>query len=114
MLLLINLALLLVGLVIDIAPALLIVVPVLLPVSEAIGMGSGLGAVHFGVLVVSNLVVGLVTPPVGTTLLVAAGVGRVQPSEVVRYILPFLGVMILVQLLITFVPAVTTALPSLM
>lgn len=113
-LLVLNLALLLVGLVIDVAPALLIVVPVLLPVSQAIGMGSGLGAVHFGVMVVSNLIIGVVTPPVGTTLFVAAGVGRVQPSVVVRYIIPFLGVMVLVQLLVTFVPAITTALPALM
>jgi tripartite ATP-independent transporter DctM subunit len=113
-LLVLNLALLLVGLVIDVAPALLIVVPVLLPVSAAIGMASGLSAVHFGVMVVSNLIIGLVTPPVGTTLFVAAGVGRVQPSEVIRYIFPFLGIMVLVQLLVIFVPAVTTALPSLM
>jgi tripartite ATP-independent transporter DctM subunit len=113
-LLVLNVALLLVGLVIDVAPALLIVVPVLLPVSAAIGMGSGLPAVHFGVMVVSNLIIGVVTPPVGTTLFVAAGVGRVQPSEVVRYILPFLAIMMVVQLLVTFVPAVTTALPALM
>jgi tripartite ATP-independent transporter DctM subunit len=113
-LLVLNLALLLVGLVIDVAPALLIVVPVLLPVSAAIGMGSGLPAVHFGVMVVSNLVIGLVTPPVGTTLFVAAGVGRVTPAEVVAHILPFLAVMVLVQLLVIFVPAITTALPSLM
>jgi TRAP-type C4-dicarboxylate transport system permease large subunit len=86
----------------------------LLPVSAAIGMASGLSAVHFGVMVVSNLIIGLVTPPVGTTLFVAAGVGRVQPSEVIRYIFPFLGIMVLVQLLVIFVPAVTTALPSLM
>src|SRR5690606_23077294 len=113
-LMVLNLALLLVGLVIDVAPALLIVVPVLMPVSAAIGMDSGLAAVHFGVMVVSNLIIGVVTPPVGTTLFVAAGVGRVPPSEVIRYIFPFLGVMVLVQLIVTFVPAVTTALPSLM
>jgi tripartite ATP-independent transporter DctM subunit len=113
-LLVLNVALLLVGLVIDVAPALLIVVPVLLPVSQAIGMGSGLPAVHFGVMVVSNLIIGVVTPPVGTTLFVAAGVGRVQPSAVVRYIIPFLAVMVIVQLLVTYVPAITTALPALM
>jgi TRAP-type C4-dicarboxylate transport system permease large subunit len=64
--------------------------------------------------VVSNLIIGVVTPPVGTTLFVAAGVGHVQPSVVVRYILPFLAVMMVVQLLVTFVPAITTTLPGLM
>jgi tripartite ATP-independent transporter DctM subunit len=113
-LLVLNVALLLIGTVLDAAPALLIVVPVLLPVADAIGMGSGLPAVHFGVMVVSNLVIGLVTPPVGTTLFVAAGVGRVEVSQLVPHVLRFLTVMLFVQLLITYLPAITTALPSLM
>jgi tripartite ATP-independent transporter DctM subunit len=113
-LMVLNVALLLIGMVLDVAPALLIVVPVLLPVSEAIGMGSGLPAVHFGVMVVSNLIIGLVTPPVGTTLFVASGVGRVEVSALVPHVLRFLAVMVAVQLLVTYVPAVTTALPSLM
>jgi TRAP-type C4-dicarboxylate transport system permease large subunit len=109
-----NVALLLVGMVVDVAPALLIVVPVLLPVSEAIGMGSGLAAVQFGTLVVSNLVIGLVTPPVGTTLFVASGVGRVDVSQLVPHVLRFLTIMLVAQLLITYVPFVTRTLPSLM
>jgi len=109
-----NVALLLVGMVVDVAPALLIVVPVLLPVSEAIGMGSGLAAVQFGTLVVSNLVIGLVTPPVGTTLFVASGVGRVDVSQLVPHVLRFLTIMVVAQLLITYVPFVTRALPALM
>jgi C4-dicarboxylate transporter DctM subunit len=113
-LLVLNIALLVVGCVIDIAPALLIIVPVLLPVSAAIGMGSGLSAVHFGVMVVSNLIIGLVTPPVGTTLFVASGVGRVEIREMVPHVLRFVIAMVAVQLLITYVPAVTTFLPSLM
>jgi tripartite ATP-independent transporter DctM subunit len=113
-LLVLNLALLVIGMLVDIAPALLIVVPVMLPVSQAIGMGSGLGAVHFGVMVVSNLVIGLVTPPVGTTLFVAGAVGRVEVSQVVPHVMRFLIPMLIVQLLITYVPAITTALPSLM
>ncbi|MEX1184386.1 MAG: TRAP transporter large permease [Gemmatimonadota bacterium] len=113
-LLVINVALLLIGTMLDAAPALLIVVPVLLPVADAIGMGEGLAAVHFGVLVVSNLVIGLITPPVGTTLFVAAGVGGVEVSQLVPHVLRFLVSMVIVQILITFVPFVTTALPSLM
>lgn len=113
-LLVLNVALLCVGMVIDIAPALLIVVPVLLPISEAIGMGSGLAAVQFGVLVVSNLVVGLVTPPVGTTLFVGAAVGDVEVTDMIPHVLRFLPIMGGVQLLITYVPPLTRALPSLM
>src|SRR5690606_41101140 len=113
-LLVLNVALLMIGTVLDVAPALLIVVPVLLPVAEQIGMGSGLAAIQFGVMVVSNLIIGLVTPPVGTTLFVASGVGRVEVAELVPHVLRFLGMMLIVQLLITFVPPVTTALPSLM
>jgi tripartite ATP-independent transporter DctM subunit len=113
-LLVLNIALLMIGTVLDVAPALLIVAPVLLPVSQAIGMGSGLAAVHFGVMVVSNLVIGLVTPPVGTTLFVASGIGRVEVSQLVPHVLRFLIVMLIVQLLVTYVPAITTTLPSLM
>lgn len=113
-LLVLNLSLLIVGMFIDIAPALLIVIPVVLPISEAIGMGSGLAAIHFGVLVVSNLIIGLVTPPVGSTLFVASAVGKVDLLEMTPYVLRFLGIMIVVQLMITFIPFITTFLPSFM
>jgi len=99
---------------IDVAPGLLIVVPVLLPVSEAIGMATGLSAVHFGVLVVSNMIIGLVTPPVGSTLFVASGVGKTTINEMLPYVFRFLMVMMIVQLLITYIPFVSTVLPSLM
>jgi C4-dicarboxylate transporter DctM subunit len=113
-LLTLNIALLFVGMFIDAGPGLLIVVPVLIPVSQAIGMGSGLAAVHFGVLVVANLIIGLVTPPVGTTLFVASAVGKVQISEMVPHVLRFLVVMVVVQLLVTYVPAITITLPGFM
>jgi len=109
-----NVALLVVGMFIDVGPGLLIVVPVLIPISEAIGMHTGLSAVHFGVMVVSNMVIGLVTPPVGSTLFVASAVGKVGISEMIPHVLRFLLFMIIVQLLITYVPFITTALPSLM
>jgi C4-dicarboxylate transporter DctM subunit len=113
-LMVLNVSLLLVGMFIDAGPGLLIVVPVVLPISKAIGMDSGLDAVHFGVLVVTNMVIGLVTPPVGSTLFVASAIGRATIPQMVPHLLRFLAVMLVVQLLITFVPAITTALPSLM
>jgi tripartite ATP-independent transporter DctM subunit len=103
-LLVVNAALLVVGMFLDAGPALLIVVPVLQPVGDQIGMDP----VHFGAIVVSNLVIGLVTPPIGTTLFVASGVGEVKISQMIPYVLRFLRVMLLVQLLITFVPWLTT------
>ncbi|MBD9091782.1 MAG: TRAP transporter large permease [Bacteroides oleiciplenus] len=111
---LLNIALFFISMFIDVAPGLLIVVPVLLPVSEAIGMATGLSAVHFGVLVVSNMIIGLVTPPVGSTLFVASGVGKTSINEMLPYVFRFLIVMLIVQLLITYIPFVSTALPSLM
>ena len=113
-LLLLNIALFFIGMFIDVAPGLLIVVPVLLPISEAIGMGSGLLAIQFGIIVVANLIIGLVTPPVGSTLFVASGVGKTSINTMIPYVLMLLSVMIVTQLLITFVPAFTTFLPSLM
>lgn len=111
---LLNIALFFISMFIDVAPGLLIVVPVLLPVSEAIGMATGLSAVHFGVLVVSNMIIGLVTPPVGSTLFVASGVGKTTINEMLPYVFRFLIVMLIVQLLITYIPFVSTVLPSLM
>lgn len=111
---LLNLALFFISMFIDVAPGLLIVVPVLLPVSKDIGMATGLSAVHFGVLVVSNMIIGLVTPPVGSTLFVASGVGKTSINEMLPYVFRFLIVMMIVQLLITYVPFISTALPSLM
>lgn len=109
-----NIVLFIISMFIDVAPGLLIVVPVLLPISEAIGMSTGLAAVHFGVLVVSNMIIGLITPPVGTTLFVASGVGKVNVNEMLPYVLRFFVVMVIVQLMITYIPIVSTGLPSLM
>lgn len=107
-LLVLNVALLLVGMFVDAGPALLILVPVLLPVGQEIGMDP----VHFGAMVVSNLVIGLVTPPVGTTLFVASGIGQVQMTDMVPHVMRFFVPMLAMQMLITFVPFVTLFLPS--
>ena len=107
-LIVINISLLVIGMFVDGGPALLIVVPVLLPVSRDIGMDP----VHFGVMVVCNLIIGLVTPPVGTTLFVASGVGKVPMTAMIPHVLRFLMIMIVVQLLVTYVPAITLWLPG--
>lgn len=108
LLLLVNLALLLIGTFMDAGVAIFILVPVLLPLAGKIGMDP----IHFGVMMVTNLTIGLITPPVGTTLFVACGISRISISEVTPSILRFLCVLFLVQLLITYVPAITLAIPS--
>src|SRR5690606_38199185 len=113
-LIILNIVLFLIGMFIDAGPGLLIVVPVVLPISEAIGMDTGLDAVHFGVLVVSNMIIGLVTPPVGSTLFVASAVGKVSIAKMTPYILKFLLAIGIIQLLITYFSPITTFLPSLM
>ncbi|WP_439490258.1 TRAP transporter large permease [Algoriphagus sp.] len=109
-----NITLLLLGMFIDAGPGLLIVVPVVIPISHAIGMDTGLDAVHFGILVVSNMIIGLVTPPVGSTLFVASAVGKSSIAKITPYILKFLMVMLVLQLIITYYPPISTLLPSLM
>ena len=113
-LLFLNIMLIAFGMFIDIAPGLLIIVPVLLPISKEIGMGSGLEAVHFGLIVVTNMIIGLVTPPVGTTLFVASAVGKTNISSMVPHVLRFIAIMYIVQLIITYFPPASTFLPSLM
>jgi C4-dicarboxylate transporter DctM subunit len=113
-LLFLNIMLIAFGMFIDIAPGLLIIVPVLLPISQEIGMGSGLEAVHFGLIVVTNMIIGLVTPPVGTTLFVASAVGKTNISSMVPHVLRFIVIMYIVQLIITYFPPASTFLPSLM
>lgn len=109
-LLALNVLLIIVGMFVDAGPALLIVVPVLKP----IGAQLGIDPVHFGVMIVCNLVIGLVTPPVGTTLFVGSGVGWVSISEMIPDVMRFLPAMFGVQLLVTFVPAISTFLPGLL
>jgi tripartite ATP-independent transporter DctM subunit len=103
-LMVLNVALLLVGMFVDAGPALMILVPILKPVGDQIGMDP----VHFGAMVVCNLVIGLVTPPIGTTLFVASSVGETSIAEMVPHVLRFFVVMVAVQLVITYVPQLTT------
>jgi len=100
--------LLVVGMVIDLTPALLILGPILMPVA----MGFGISPVHFAVVMVVSLAFGLVTPPVGTCLYITASIARTSAISVVHAVLPFLCVMLLTLLIIVLVPGLSTWLPA--
>lgn len=108
--LLLNLLLLFVGSFMETVAALVILFPVLLPVAVGIGMDP----IHFGVMAVLNLMIGLTTPPVGVCLFVASGIAKLSIVQTTKAILPFLFVSIVVLLLIAFIPPLTLFLPSLM
>lgn len=108
-LLIINLLLLFVGVFMDVTPAVLIFTPIFLPVMENLGVDP----IHFGIVMVMNLCVGLCTPPVGSVLFVGVGVAKTSIQKVIKPLLPLYIVMFLVLLLITFIPAISLWLPSL-
>ncbi|NBJ71613.1 MULTISPECIES: TRAP transporter large permease [Clostridia] len=104
LLLLIMLFLLIVGMVMDMTPAILIFTPVLLPIVQ----GAGIDPIFFGVMMVINLSIGLITPPVGTALYVGAGIAKVSIIDVTKGIWPFLLVEIIVLFLLTLFPEIIT------
>jgi tripartite ATP-independent transporter DctM subunit len=108
--LIINLILLFTGMFMESIAAILITFPVLLPVAASIGMDR----VHFGVMAVLNLMIGLVTPPVGICLTTAAQIGHVSMVKSVKANMPFLIAMLIVLLLVSFVPPVTMFIPNLL
>jgi C4-dicarboxylate transporter DctM subunit len=108
-LLVVNVVLLLLGCVLEGAAILLIIVPVFIPTAEALGIDM----VHFGVVVVVNIMLGLITPPYGLLLFVTSGVTGVPLRAIVREVMPFLYVTIVALLIITFVPDVVLWLPRL-
>lgn len=106
-LLLINIMLLVLGCLLDMAPSILITTPILLPVVTKFGVDP----VHFGMIMLMNLGIGLCHPPVGATLFVGCAVGRVRMEDVMKEIWPFYGVMFLVLMLVTYVPVISLWLP---
>lgn len=108
-LLLINVILLFLGTFMDMAPMIIILTPVLLPVV----MKFGVDPVHFGVILILNAGIGLNTPPVGSVLFVGCAVGKITIREAMRTIWPFFGASVAVLLLVTYVPALSLWLPSL-
>lgn len=108
-LLIINLTLLAVGVFMDMTPAVLIFTPIFLPIAISLGIDP----VHFGVIMIANLCIGLLTPPVGTCLFVGAGVGNSDIVRVSRAMLPFYAVMVLALLVITYFAPLSMLLPGL-
>ena len=107
-LLFVNFLLLIVGMLLDQSPALLIMVPILLPVA----LQFGIDPLHFGIVVIINLCVGLVTPPVGMTLFVTSNVAKLKLTHMYTGILIYLPALFISLLLITFIPSLATWLPS--
>ena len=106
-LLTINLLLLCVGTFMDMAPAVLIFTPIFLPVVAALGMHE----IHFGIMMIANLCIGLCTPPVGTCLFIGCGVGKTTIASVTKTMLPFFLSMACALMVITYVPAISLWLP---
>ena len=109
-LLLINLLLLLVGCFMETVCAIMILAPILFPVVTALGVDP----IHFGIIMVTNLAIGFITPPLGVNLFVASRVGETTLDVVIRGIVPFLVLMIATLMLITYVPAISLFLPNLL
>ncbi len=111
LLLLINLLLLLLGMIMDMAPLILITTPILYPV--AVG-ALGMSPIHFGIMLILNLAIGLTTPPVGSALFVGCAIGRIRMEKVVKTMLPMWLAMVTVLMLITFIPEITMVIPNLL
>lgn len=107
-LLLINITLLAVGLFMDMTPAMLIFTPILYPVVTQMGVDP----VHFGIILVYNLSLGVITPPVGTVLFVAANVANINVTKVIKPLLPIFIVELIGLILVTYIPALSLALPN--
>ncbi|MCI6374926.1 MAG: TRAP transporter large permease, partial [Clostridiales bacterium] len=110
LLLIINALLLLLGCFMDMAPLITIMTPILLPVVTAVGVDP----VHFGVIMIFNLAVGLCTPPVGSALFVGCAIARTPIERTAKNMLPLYAVMIVVLLLVTYIPDISLLLPRLL
>ena len=104
-----NLFLLVMGMFLDLTPAVLIFTPIFLPIATSIGMSP----VHFGLMLITNLGIGSVTPPVGSCLFVGCGVAKVKIEGVTKYIVPLFCGMVVALLLITYIPAIPMIVPYL-
>lgn len=109
-LLLINLLLLIVGCFMDTTPAILILAPILMPVAASLGVDP----IHFGLIMVTNLAIGFITPPLGINLFVASRIADSPMEVILKGIMPFIAVMLLCLMMITFIPDIVMFLPNLM
>ena len=107
--LIMNVFLLVMGMFLDLTPAVLIFTPIFLPIATSVGMSP----VHFGLMLIMNLGIGSVTPPVGSCLFVGCGVGRVKIEGVTKYIVPIFTAMVISLFLVSFIPAIPLLVPYL-
>ncbi len=105
-LIVINIFLLIVGMVMDTTPAILILTPILLPITTSVGIDS----IHFGIIMVVNLAIGFITPPIGINLFVASSLVDIPVFEIAKCVLPLIGYFIVALLLITFIPGLSLCL----
>ena len=108
--LLLDLILLFLGCIMDMSPIILIATPILLPIATSIGINP----IQFGIMIVLNCGIGLLTPPVGAVLFIGSAVGKVKMERVVKATLPFYLCMVVVLLLLTFIPEISMFLPNLL
>jgi TRAP-type C4-dicarboxylate transport system permease large subunit len=104
-----NLVFLVLGCLLDTTTLLLVLVPLLLPAAKALGVD----LVHFGVVIVVNMMIGLLTPPYGVLLFVLSGLSGASVKEIVRELLPFMAALVAVLFLLIFMPSLVLALPRL-
>lgn len=109
-LLIINVVLLITGLFLDLTAALIILTPVLLPIATSVGMDP----VHFGIMMIVNLAIGLVTPPVGICLFAVTNIAKETIGRISKAVVPFLLAMIVILMLVTYVPQISMYLPSIL
>jgi TRAP-type C4-dicarboxylate transport system permease large subunit len=107
--LIINLALLAVGIFMDMTPAVLIFTPIFLPIVTS---QLGLDPIHFGIIMILNLNVGLVTPPVGAVLFIGCSVAKLKIQDLIKPLIPFYIAMFVVLLLVTFIPEISLWVPE--
>ncbi|MGZ5242232.1 MAG: TRAP transporter large permease subunit, partial [Caldimonas sp.] len=107
---LINVMLLVLGCLMDMSPLILICTPVLLPVVKSLGVDP----VHFGMIMLLNLGIGLITPPVGTVLFVGSAIGGVKIGALVKAMTPFFVAMFVVLMMVTYIPLLSLWLPRLL
>lgn len=108
--LLMNIILMVVGMFMDITPAILIFTPIFLPIAQSLGMSD----IQFGVMLIFNMCLGNITPPVGSVLFVGCGIGGGSIEKVTPKLIPYFAVLFALLLLVTYVPALSLGIPSLM
>lgn len=108
--LLMNVILLIVGMFMDITPAILIFTPIFLPIAESLGMSS----IQFGVMLIFNMCMGNITPPVGSVLFVGCGISKISIESVTKTLLPYFVVLFVLLLAVTYIPVLSLGVPQLM